>query len=83
MQINNNNIEEELISLNIIQKEFVEIVYPRTRDNASVQVNRCQKSNVIFLSSNEHISDERYEEKKFVKYWGGLSGRCFKEDLYR
>ena len=71
MQKNNNNIEEELISLNIIQKEFVKTIYPRTRDNASIQVNQCQKSNVIFLSANEYINDQRYEEKKFIDYWGG------------
>ena len=71
MKKNNNNIEEELISLNIIHKEFVKTIYPRTRDNASVQVNQCKKSNVIFLSSNEYENDERYEEKKFIDYWGG------------
>ena len=31
-----------------------------------MQFNRCQKSNVIFLSSNENINDERYEEKKML-----------------
>jgi hypothetical protein len=70
MELNRFNIEEELISLNIIQKEFVEMFYPRTRDDAQVQVNRCQKSNVIFLSSNEY-RNERYEEKKFVDLLGG------------
>lgn len=66
-----NNIEEELIGLNIIQKEFVKVIYPRTRDNALIQVKQCQKSNVIFLSSNNFINDKRYEEKKFIDYWGG------------
>jgi len=68
-----NNIEEELIDLNVIQREFVKVIYPGTRDDASVQVKQCQKSNVIFLSSNNFINDKSYEEKLFIDYWGGAS----------
>lgn len=55
------SIENFLGSLGIIDKEEIETFYHRVRDNENIQVKRCKKSGVIFLSSNDHIDYSHYE----------------------
>lgn len=66
-------IEEQLISLNIIDKSKVEDFYPKVRDRNDVKVLRCNHSGVIYLSSTDHIAQDYYNDKKGTSYWSSDS----------
>jgi uncharacterized C2H2 Zn-finger protein len=66
----NNKIYNLLVELNLIDKDFVEIFYPKVRDRDDIEVLKCNKSGVIFLSSTEHINDSYYNDMDDFKYWG-------------
>ncbi|MCX6235969.1 MAG: class I SAM-dependent methyltransferase [Bacteroidia bacterium] len=54
-------IEILLDELEIIDKNQVEIFFRRVRDRNDVQVMRCRKSGVIYLSSSTHMSYDYYK----------------------
>lgn len=62
-------IEEQLITLNIINKSNVSQFYPRVRDREDVKVLKCAHSGVIYLSSTHHIEQSYYNDKKGASYW--------------
>lgn len=62
-------IEEQLLSLNIIDKLKVVEFYPSVRDRKDVKVLRCNHSGVIYLSSTDHIEQDYYSDKKGTSYW--------------
>ena len=66
-----NNIEKELVDLGIIDMNFVSIISPSVRDNQKIQVKKCNRSNVIYLSENEYVDNSKYHDKTFIDYWGG------------
>jgi SAM-dependent methyltransferase len=66
-------IEEQLISLKIIDKSKVTPFYPKVRDRNDVKVLRCNHSGVIYLSSTNHIEQSYYDDKKGVSYWSATS----------
>ena len=71
----NNNIENELMELGIIDQKSVTKYFPFVRDNHDIYVKKCNKSNVIYLSENDYVSDSKYENKNFIDYWGGVRER--------
>ncbi len=70
-----NNIEKELIELKIIDEKHIFDFFPSVRDKKNIRVKKCKQSNVIFLSENSYIDDSKYEEKKFIDYWGGVNAK--------
>lgn len=66
-------IEQQLLSLNIIDKSKVEDFYPKVRDRNDVKVLRCSHSGVIYLSSTNHIQQNYYQDKKGTSYWSSDS----------
>jgi len=68
-----NNIENELVDLGIIDLSNIIEIYPTVRDSNNIRVLKDKLSNVIYLSENNYIDNSKYEEKKFVDYWGGVN----------
>jgi len=66
-------IEEQLISLKIIDKSQVSEFYPKVRDRDDVKVLRCNHSGVIYLSSTNHIEQSYYNDKKGTSYWSSAT----------
>jgi 2-polyprenyl-3-methyl-5-hydroxy-6-metoxy-1,4-benzoquinol methylase len=62
-------IEDQLVTLDIIDRSAVTEFYPGVRDRADVKVLRCNRSGVIYLSSSDHIAADYYNEKKGASYW--------------
>lgn len=63
------NIEKMLIEYGIIHEESIQVYYPKTRDNESISVKKCDESGVIFLSSSSHMNIQHYEEKEDFNSW--------------
>jgi SAM-dependent methyltransferase len=76
-------IEQLLINLDIIEKNSIETFFPRTRDNENVQVKKCKKSGVIFLSSNDHLDYSHYENWKAPLDHDIALQATFEDDLRR
>jgi SAM-dependent methyltransferase len=57
-------IQKLLYSLGICDERSIEVFYPETSDRQDIQVLRCRRSGVIFLSRSDHITDEYYEVAK-------------------
>ncbi len=66
-------IEDQLISLGIIDKSKVTEFYPRVRDRDDVKVLKCNHSGVIYLSSTNHIAQAYYNDKKGTDYWSSAT----------
>jgi 2-polyprenyl-3-methyl-5-hydroxy-6-metoxy-1,4-benzoquinol methylase len=64
----NNKIFNVLTDLEIIDSKSVTKFYPNVRDRNDVEVLRCEKSGVIFLSSTE-TNEIYYKEKEGTSYW--------------
>ena len=69
----NHTIEEQLISLNIIDKSKVIDFFLKVRDRDDVKVLKCTKSGVIYLSSTHHIAQGYYNDKKGASSWSSAS----------
>jgi SAM-dependent methyltransferase len=41
------------------------------RDRTDIKVFRCERSGVIFLESDDHVTAEHYEDWDDLSYWGG------------
>ena len=65
-----NLIRTQLNSLGICDESSIAPYYPRVRDRDDIEVLKCNKSGVIFLSSSNHMNLNHYEEKDNFKYWG-------------
>ena len=65
-----NKIYETLLSIDAIDENSIEKFYPEVRDRDDIQVLRCNKSGVIFLSKTDHIDEKYYEEMDSFIYWG-------------
>jgi 2-polyprenyl-3-methyl-5-hydroxy-6-metoxy-1,4-benzoquinol methylase len=68
-------IQELLVSLGICSDETIEILYPRVRDRDDVQVMRCSRSGVIFLSSCHHSDAGYHDVGGDFGYWNAGSRR--------
>lgn len=62
-------IEDQLVTLDIIDKKKVAQFFPQVRDRKDVSVLKCAKSGVIYLSSTHHIEQSYYNDKKGASYW--------------
>lgn len=69
----NHTIEEQLLSLNIIDRSKVSEFYPQVRDRNDVKVLKCAHSGVIYLSSTHHIANNYYQDKKGTSYWSSAT----------
>ena len=58
------NLALEFERLNIINIQRLQSFYPRVRDRDDISVLRDPVTNVIMLSSSEHMSSRYYEEKQ-------------------
>lgn len=58
------NLAIEFEKLNIIDIQRLQSFYPRVRDREDISVLRDPVTNVIMLSSSEHMSSRYYEEKQ-------------------
>ena len=47
----------------LCEREGLSLIHPKTRDRENVQVYQCGKSNVIFLSSDDHVAKDHYDKK--------------------
>ncbi|MEP1385357.1 MAG: class I SAM-dependent methyltransferase [Paraglaciecola sp.] len=68
----NNPIQAQLSALGICDERSISQYYPRVRDRDDINVLKCQKSGVIFLSSSDHINLSHYEKQNDFSYWGAL-----------
>ncbi len=64
----NNKIQDILSDLRIIDPKSIIKFYPKVRDRNDIEVLKCEKSGVIFLSSTE-TNETYYIEKKGTSYW--------------
>lgn len=84
-----NRIQSCLISLGICTPDSIQEFYPRVRDRDDVQVMRCSKSGVIFLSRSDHITETRYKDhSSFPYYWSACDRKqavldCYEDDIRR
>ena len=69
----NHLIEDQLISLGIINKKKVIDFFPKVRDREDVKVLKCEQSGVIYLSSTDHIAQSYYNDKKGTSYWSSFN----------
>lgn len=58
-----NYIRDLLLAHNIIKEESIRPIFPKVRDRDDVSVLKCFDSDVIFLSSSDHIDMTHYAEK--------------------
>lgn len=59
-----NQIISDLESLEVINRARLEVYYPRVRDRGDVAVLRDTLTEVIVLSSSDHVSEAYYAERK-------------------
>jgi 2-polyprenyl-3-methyl-5-hydroxy-6-metoxy-1,4-benzoquinol methylase len=83
-----NKIKSLLISLGICTPDSIQEFYPRVRDREHVQVMRCKKSGVIFLSRSDHFASSSYLGKSDLSYWPAQNRRqvildCYDDDNRR
>ena len=64
-----NKIKELLINLNISTEDSIVLYHDKVRDRDDVKVLKCLKSEVIFLSSTDHIDNSYYESTSTFEYW--------------
>ena len=67
-----NNIQQELVSLGLVNLDNVVSYYPQVRDNPNIAVLKCLDSNIIFLQNNA-ITESYYHQKSGVTYWNSES----------
>lgn len=73
---------KELYELGVVHAEDVEPYFPRVRDRADIAVLRDSKTDVIFLSTTDHMDLAHYEQMEDGSYWGGQTREKALE-LYR
>ena len=59
----NNQIFDFLKQYSLIDESEIELYSDRVRDRDDVQVYRCKRSGIIFLSRTDHLDDGHYREK--------------------
>lgn len=59
-----NTVADLLVSLGIVCPPQVSKFHPRVRDRDDIQVMRCARSGVIFLSRSDHMDLAYYEDKR-------------------
>ena len=62
--LSGHQIVELLTGLGLSSVEDLEPFHPATRDRSDVSVYRCRRSEVIILSSVDHMSSDHYEKKE-------------------
>lgn len=74
-----NAIYRELLELKVIDEESIVLLHPRVRDSNDVNVLRCLKSGVIFLSETT-LTEQYYGQKLGSSYWGRAErNECLRE----
>jgi 2-polyprenyl-3-methyl-5-hydroxy-6-metoxy-1,4-benzoquinol methylase len=64
-----NKIKELLLELKISTEDSIIQYHNKVRDREDVQVLKCTTSDVIFLSSTDHIDRKHYETTNTFEYW--------------
>lgn len=64
-----NAIQKLLCDLNICTEQSIQPFFPRVRDRDDISVLKCQESDVIFLSSAEHMDIAHYQDTDSFDYW--------------
>lgn len=64
-----NPLIQELIDLNIINRDEITEYFPRVRDREDVSALKCNESGVIFLNRVDHMAESYYNEKSGTSYW--------------
>lgn len=67
---NNNKIKSLLIELGISTESSIVPYFPKVRDRNDVAVLKCEKSDVILLSSSDHMNMEHYNKRENLNHWG-------------
>jgi len=62
--IETHSIVRALFELGLSSPQDLELFHPRTRDRADISVYRCRRSEVLVLSSIQHMSVSHCEEKE-------------------
>jgi SAM-dependent methyltransferase len=62
-----NHVRDMLVELRLIDDAAVEQFAPRVRDRADIQVLRCSRSGIIFLSSTDHVDEALYQNKDHLE----------------
>ena len=65
-----NKVAKTLCELGVCDENSIEEYYPQVRDRDDIAVLKCNKSEVIFTSTTEHMDISHYSEKiEFPHYW--------------
>src|SRR6267378_4730618 len=83
-----NRIQSLLISLGICTPDSIREFYHCVRDRNDVQVMRCHKSGVIFLSRSDHVTESHYANQSDLSYWSADNRKqalldCYDDDSRR
>ncbi|WP_104748034.1 hypothetical protein [Helicobacter cetorum] len=60
-------LHQELVDLGVCSQD-IEVFF--SKKNKNIDVLRCKKSGVLFLSQIEHMGFEFYEKQQDFNYWG-------------
>lgn len=78
-----NKLINELISLNIIDKNSIIDYYPSVRDRDDVKVLKCKKSGLIFLNQTHQINEDYYKKIEIKNYWNAINRKTSLETTFR
>jgi 2-polyprenyl-3-methyl-5-hydroxy-6-metoxy-1,4-benzoquinol methylase len=62
-----NKLIKELQSLGVVNKDRLEVYYPRVRDRADIKILRDRLTEVILLSKSDHIDKKYYKDRSEKK----------------
>jgi 2-polyprenyl-3-methyl-5-hydroxy-6-metoxy-1,4-benzoquinol methylase len=77
-----NKIKELLLDLNISTEDSIVLYHEKVRDRDDVQVLKCSKSEVIFLSSTDHMNKSHYQNTNSFEYWKQNNRKSAKNSTY-
>jgi 2-polyprenyl-3-methyl-5-hydroxy-6-metoxy-1,4-benzoquinol methylase len=64
-----NAIQKLLCDLGICREQSIQPFFPKVRDRDDISVLKCHESDVIFLSSSEHMDMTHYQNTDSFDYW--------------
>ena len=63
-------IADLLIGLGLSTRDSIHLFREGTRDRADIRVFRCDRSHVIFLETDDHVTSSYYSQMSAFDYWG-------------
>jgi len=69
VMVKKNDIHKLLCELGLSEPDAVQSFYPRVRDREDINVLKCNKSGILFLSQSSHIKQKYYQQKEDLAYW--------------